>query len=93
VVFQHPRQPPHGEKRKKVLKTSSTLAVLFDFSTCHNLLVSYGYGGDDGARTRDLCRDMAEVCWEIQVVVKPAIKSINLSPKTVAGSHPKCPSA
>jgi len=35
-------------------------------------------GGSDGTRTRGLPRVRAEVCWEIQVAVKPAFRSSGL---------------
>jgi hypothetical protein len=38
-------------KRRRLLEVS------LDFATSHKLRLSQVYGGDDGARTRDLCRD------------------------------------
>jgi len=62
--FQRPRPHPRNGSRcswkavKRALRTLSTLAG--SNSTCHyaiNLVFSQAYGGDGGARTRDLCRD------------------------------------
>ncbi len=36
------------------------------------------YGGNDGARTRDLCRDIAEACGEFHLDVKPATERSDL---------------
>jgi hypothetical protein len=44
------------------IKAGVSLLYLFGTFKCHlpNTLNSFGmYGGDDGARTRDLCRDRA----------------------------------
>jgi hypothetical protein len=52
------RRSSDRRTQKRVLKSFSTLAG--STSTCHcavNLVFSLVYGGDDGARTRDLCRD------------------------------------
>ena len=50
-----------GGATKKVLRTSSTLSApsggILILSLAINPLFSLVYGGDDGARTRDLCRD------------------------------------
>ena len=44
------------EARKKALSAPSKVPP--NLATCHKPLILYGfYGGDDGARTRDLCRD------------------------------------
>jgi hypothetical protein len=48
------------EARKKALSAPSKVPP--NLATCHKPLILYGfYGGDDGARTRDLCRDSKEL--------------------------------
>ena len=58
------------------------------YDPAHPVTVNYPsdsmYGGDDGARTRDLCRDRKEVCWEFQVAVKPACRKIDFEHPFIA---------
>jgi hypothetical protein len=46
------------KKAKKVLRPSAPSGVPLDFSICHKPFIFFWFhGGDDGARTGDLCRD------------------------------------
>jgi hypothetical protein len=52
------REPLRLEgQQKRRRKLSAPSRVTTDLSLCHKLVFSLVYGGDDGARTRDLCRD------------------------------------
>jgi len=57
------REPLMLEGRKKGAGNSqhpsAPSRVKRELSLCHKPLISLVYGGDDGARTRDLCRDRA----------------------------------
>jgi hypothetical protein len=49
------------EKRRKWLRPSAPSRKMLDVVVCHKPFVSLRfYGGDDGARTRDLCRDRTQ---------------------------------